>query len=148
MSQGHCSIKLQDNFLGKVRIIIQQCHVKKYIKELKGTWRKLLTKNSLFLQLRILHESTVPTGSITNYYKNYFSNTSKDKHCVKSVRIRSYSSPNSVRIRENMDQNNSVYEHFLRSEVVLHFRWLMSLRTTYLLSHLDVLTTFVYHSLS
>ena len=35
-------------------------------------------------------------------------------HCVKSVRIRSISLY-SVRMRENADQNNSDYEHFLRS---------------------------------
>ena len=33
-------------------------------------------------------------------------------HCAKSVRIRSYS----VRMRENADQNNSEYGHFLRSD--------------------------------
>ena len=38
--------------------------------------------------------------------------------CVKSVRIRSDSGPYSVRIRENTDQNNSEYGHFLRSEYV------------------------------
>ena len=32
-------------------------------------------------------------------------------HCVKSVRIRSYS----VRMRENVEQNNFEYGHFLRS---------------------------------
>ena len=30
-------------------------------------------------------------------------------HCVKSVRIQSYSGPHSVRIKENTDQNNSNY---------------------------------------
>ena len=44
----------------------------------------------------------------------------RGKHCVKSVRIRSYSgqlrvSPYSVRMRENVDQNNSDYGHFLHS---------------------------------
>ena len=39
-------------------------------------------------------------------------------HCVKSVRIRSYSGPYSVRMRENTDRNNSKYGHFLRS---VHF---------------------------
>ena len=34
-------------------------------------------------------------------------------HCVKSVRIQSYS----VRMRENADQNNSESGHFLRSEL-------------------------------
>ena len=36
-------------------------------------------------------------------------------HCVKSVRIWSYSVPYSVRMRENMNQNNSEYGHFSRS---------------------------------
>ena len=47
-------------------------------------------------------------------------------HCLKSVRIRSHSglnrererdrtSPYSVRMRENADQNNSEYGHFLHS---------------------------------
>ena len=38
------------------------------------------------------------------------------KHCVKSVRIRSYSGPYSVRMREIVDQKNSEYRHFSRSE--------------------------------
>ena len=48
------------------------------------------------------------------------------EHCVKSVRVRSYSGPYfpafglnaekyEVRMRENTNQNNSEYEHFLRS---------------------------------
>ena len=37
-------------------------------------------------------------------------------HCVKNVRIQSYSGPYSVRMRENMDQNNSEYGYFLRSD--------------------------------
>ena len=51
-------------------------------------------------------------------------------HCVKCVRIRSYSgphfpafglniSPYSVRMRENADQNNSAYGHFSRTECFL-----------------------------
>ena len=39
----------------------------------------------------------------------------ENDHCVKSVRIRSDSSPYSVRMRENMDQNNSEYGHFSHS---------------------------------
>ena len=40
----------------------------------------------------------------------------KPVHHAKSVRIRSYSGPHySVRMRENADQNNSEYGHFLRS---------------------------------
>ena len=40
---------------------------------------------------------------------------SSNWHCVKSVRIMSYSGPYSVRMRDNADQNNSEYGHFLRS---------------------------------
>ena len=50
-------------------------------------------------------------------------------HCVKSVCIRSYSGPReirrdteylsySVRMRENADENNSEYGHFLRSGIL------------------------------
>ena len=39
-------------------------------------------------------------------------------HCVKSVRIRSYSGPQSVWMRENIDQNNSEYGYFLRSDAI------------------------------
>ena len=69
------------------------------------------------------------------------------KHCVKSVRIRSYSgphfllriSPYSVQIRENADQNNSEYGHFLRSESFhifsekdqLHFKTIMHIILAY-----------------
>ena len=51
-------------------------------------------------------------------------------HCVKSIRIRSYSgphiwsfilhiSPYLVRMRENANQNNSKYVHFLRSDLIM-----------------------------
>ena len=65
------------------------------------------------------------------YYTRYFSQVPwspffsvSNSHCVKSVRNRSYSgpyleilriSPYSVRKRENTDQYNSKYGHFLRS---------------------------------
>ena len=56
--------------------------------------------------------------SSTNNFINLFYLLSSSNHCVKSVRIRSYS----VRMRENADQNNSVYGHFLRSEFVKDVR--------------------------
>ena len=37
------------------------------------------------------------------------------QHCVKSFRIRGFSGPYSVQIRENKDQKNSGYGHFSRS---------------------------------
>ena len=45
-------------------------------------------------------------------------------HCVKSVRIRSYFGPYSVRIRENTDPNNSQYGHVSRSvsQIIISFR--------------------------
>ena len=36
-------------------------------------------------------------------------------HCVKSMRIGSYSGPYSVQMLDNRDQNNSKYGHFSRS---------------------------------
>ena len=38
-------------------------------------------------------------------------------HSVKSVRIRSYSGPYSVRIQENTDQNNSENGHFTQCTI-------------------------------
>ena len=35
-----------------------------------------------------------------------------NRHCVKSIRIRSFSGPYLVRMRENTDQKNSEYEYF------------------------------------
>ena len=60
-------------FLGKARIIIQYCHVKENVNELKINWSKYLTKNFPLLQLRTPHQSTARTDFCTNYYKNYFS---------------------------------------------------------------------------
>ena len=40
----------------------------------------------------------------------------QNSQCVKSVRIRSFSGPYSVRMRENKDQENSEYGHFSRSD--------------------------------
>ena len=40
-------------------------------------------------------------------------------HCVKSVRIWSYSGPYFPAFRLNTDQNNSEYGHFLRSHLSL-----------------------------
>ena len=46
--------------------------------------------------------------------------------CVKSVRIRSYSGPYSVRMWKNTDQNNTEYGHFLHS-VIIYFLMLLEL---------------------
>ena len=48
-------------------------------------------------------------------------------HCVKSFRIRSCSGPYSARMRENTDQNNSEYGHFLYSDSLQSMLVLVSL---------------------
>ena len=53
---------------------MQGCHVRKNVNKLKVSRRTSLTKKLSFLQLRTPHQSTLRSGSITNYYKNYFSN--------------------------------------------------------------------------
>ena len=47
-------------------------------------------------------------------------------HCVKSVHIRSYSGLYSVRMRENTDQNNSEYGHFLQSDMLSFFKLILA----------------------
>ena len=44
-----------------------------------------------------------------------FYNSQKLVHCVKSVRIQSYSGPYFPEFGLNKDKNNSEYGHFLRS---------------------------------
>ena len=50
---------------------------------------------------------------IVQYLKKYRQHD--HDHCLKNVRILSYSGPYSVRMLENADQNNSEYGHFSRS---------------------------------
>ena len=40
------------------------------------------------------------------------------QHCVKSISIRRYSGPYSVQIWQNVDQNNSEFEHFHAVQVI------------------------------
>ena len=58
-------------FLGKVRIIIHQ-RAESQLKEVLDQKKK--KKKFPLLRLHILHRSTVRTGSITSYYKNYLCN--------------------------------------------------------------------------
>ena len=51
-------------------------------------------------------------------YASASSKEDSNMHCVKSVRIRSFSGPYSDRIRENTDQKNIKYGHFSRSDEV------------------------------
>ena len=50
-----------------------------------------------------------------SFIKNFTDVNTPSAKLVKSVRIRSYSGPYSVQMRENTDQNNSEYGHLLRS---------------------------------
>ena len=74
-------------FLGKVRIIIQQCHAKKNISKLKFSWRKSLKKKSSLLQLPTPHQSTVSAGSIKNYHRLFL-----HSRCLKRLRSTNLSS--------------------------------------------------------
>ena len=56
---------------GEVMVIIQS-QVKKIVNKLKVSWRKSMTKKFLPIKPCTAHRSTVRTGTITNYYKNYF----------------------------------------------------------------------------
>ena len=68
------------------------------------------------------------SGKITkkgqNFRSCFLASIHLTKHCVKSVRIRSYSGPYFTAFGLNADQKSSVYGHFLRSEsetVLDHF---------------------------
>ena len=56
------------------KVIIKRCHIKKNVNVLKVSCRKSVTKESSLLQLSTPPQSTVRTGSITNYDENYFGN--------------------------------------------------------------------------
>ena len=74
-------------FLGKVRVIIKQCHAKKNINKMKLSLRKPLTKKSSLLQLPTPHQSTVSAGSIKNYHRLFLYSS-----CLKQLRSTNLSS--------------------------------------------------------
>lgn len=74
ISSGIVAQKYKIMFLGIVRIIIQQCHVKKNNNELKVRKEDIDQKKSSLPQLRTPHQSKGHTDQTTNYYKNYFIN--------------------------------------------------------------------------
>ena len=80
---------------------------------------RIITRNFYIVSYKL-----ILLFSLTTYYiilrtlednRFYLFYELNQSHCVKSVHIRSYSSPYSVWIRENTDQNSSEYGHFLRS---------------------------------
>ena len=54
-------------------------------------------------------------GTILCTRCSIYTSSTSSCHCVKSVGIRSYCGPYSVRMQEYTDQNNSEYEYFSRS---------------------------------
>ena len=80
--------------------------------------------NPIFLNKKIKigrrkHSLTPPTPNNISFLPYTPTPLKVDVICVsplKSVRIRIFSGPYSVRIRENADQKNSEYWHFLSSE--------------------------------
>ena len=55
------------------------------------------------------------TTSIPRYFSHRRHQNAASFHCVISVRMRSYYDPYSVRMRENMNENNSEYRQLLRN---------------------------------
>ena len=81
-----------------------------------------ISMNFIFSQYWEKKEEKNRKGKRKAFYKIYSKTTSYERlwtsirniHCNKSARIRSYSGPYLIQMRENTDQNNSKYEHFLR----------------------------------
>ena len=87
---------------------------------------------SLFIQMLMQNKAKYVLGGHKVVCHLYFTFTLEMKapnnqHCVKSVRVRSFSGPyfpafrlnrEPVRMRENMAQKNSEYEHFSRSAYI------------------------------
>ena len=80
------------------------CHAKKNIKELKFSWRKSLKK---------LHSSNYALLTKVQYVMALL----RTIHCVKTVRIRSYSGLHFPAF----ELNNSEYGHFLGSDYKNYF---------------------------
>ena len=73
----------------------------------------------IFRKLLYTYYMDFPTGyfqTLTIFAKKLHHKSLTHTLRIKSVRIRSYSGPYSVRMRKNTDQNNSEYGHFLRSD--------------------------------
>ena len=66
----------------------------------------------IFVGLSISKNCLRSESALSNGSKQHLNK----RHCVKSVHVRCYSGPYSVRMRENTDQNNSEYGDFLRSD--------------------------------
>ena len=89
--------------------------VKAKIRILLAYFLNILSFFRLEAYLEPCHQTFVISLLCPNIAVNYF----QQKHCVKSVRILSYS----VWMRENADQNNSEYGHFSRSEISITAVW-------------------------
>ena len=87
---------------------------------LAGFWLQPCLQCSLSTEgTSITHDMLIAISIHCNF--NTLQSEILQVHCVKSVRIRSYSGPYSVQMRKNTDQNNSEYGHFSRSGSV---KWL------------------------
>ena len=68
----------------------------------------------------VLKKDSTKSYSLLDLLSIHFGIMTLVIHCVKSVRIRSYSGPYFPPFRLNTDQNNSEYGHFLRSALNLN----------------------------
>ena len=77
-----------------------------------------LSDSSTYKEEKFGEEELVKLVEQSNMFKQPLSK--KSIHCVKSVRIRSYSGPHFpvFGLRKNADQNSSEYGHFSRSDIL------------------------------
>ena len=83
-------------------------------------WNSLIRWNTFFLGILLSKNITIV---ISNHLHG---NTKCQCHCVKSVGIRRFSSPYSVRMWENKDQENYEYGHCSRSVWVINIKMILS----------------------
>ena len=73
-----------------------------------------LLKKKFYYNIR--YEKILTKCGKTVFQSSSTHDSTKDRNCVKSVRIRSISDPYSVQKQGNRDQKNFKYVHFSRSE--------------------------------
>ena len=88
-----------------------KCH---QVRSFLRIWSHLL-KKSLMENFKFCAVRTVPSDFFWLWFTKF-------NHCVKNVRIRSYSGAYFLTFRLNTDQNNSSYGHLSRSECYCLFK--------------------------
>ena len=95
----------------KMFLRLQRINICKFSSN-KASFHRVIIFN-VYQRLAETKQANTFSGKLSPVPENRVSNGIQ--HCMKSVLIRSYSGPYSARMRQNMDQNNSEYGHFLCS---------------------------------